>query len=246
MILPTRRRLGAVALIVAGLGAFLVPFLLHSPSPQGTSPTPTGAKDNTSSSIACSPSTIAMGGTSSCTASVPDTTTASNVPTGTVSFASSNPGVGTVSASCSLSAGKCTADFTSVATGTATITGTYGGDSSHNGSSGSSNVIIATHTGNGNGNGNGNGGGNGNCGEAISPDPGHDKGNGKDNGNAFGLVKNKMDTTVALMKAMGKSNPAFHLHHDTDTDNDEAHGSKSIHNPGDHDSSCAAGEEKHE
>jgi len=154
--------------------------------------------------------------------------------------------VGTVSASCSLSAGKCTADFTSVATGTATITGTYGGDSSHNGSSGSSNVIIATHTGNGNGNGNGNGGGNGNCGEAISPDPGHDKGNGKDNGNAFGLVKNKMDTTVALMKAMGKSNPAFHLHHDTDTDNDEAHGSKSIHNPGDHDSSCAAGEEKHE
>ncbi len=151
MILPSRRRLGAVALIVAGLGAFLVPFLLHSPSPQGTSPTPTGAKDNTSSSIACSPS-----------------------------------------------------------------------------------------------NGNGNGGGNGNCGEAISPDPGHDKGNGKDNGNAYGLIKNKMDTTVALMKAMGKSNPAFHLHHDTDTDNDEAHGSKSIHNPGDHDSSCAAGEEKHE
>ena len=244
MILPSRRRLGAVALMVAGLGAFLVPFLLHSPSPQGTSPTPTGAKDNTSSSIACSPSTIAMGGTSSCTASVPDTTTASNVPTGTVSFASSNPGVGTVSASCSLSAGKCTADFTSVATGTATITGTYGGDSSHNGSSGSSNVVIATHTGNGNGN--GEGGGNGNCGEAISPDPGHDKGNGKDNGNAFGLVKNKMDTTVALMKAMGKSNPAFHLHHDTDTDSDEAHGSKSIHNPGDNDSSCAAGEEKHE
>ena len=244
MILPSRRRLGAVALIVAGLGAFLVPFLLHSPSPQGTSPTPTGAKDNTSSSIACSPSTIAMGGTSSCTASVPDTTTASNVPTGTVSFASSNPGVGTVSASCSLSAGKCTADFTSVAIGTATITGTYGGDSSHNGSSGSSTVVIATHTGNGNGNGNGDG--NGNCGEAISPDPGHDKGNGKDNGNAFGLVKNKMDTTVALMKAMGKSNPAFHLHHDTDTENDKTHHSIAIHDPGDHDSSCATGEEQHD
>src|SRR5438094_6683310 len=201
MILPTRRRLGAVALFVAGLGAFLVPFLLHSPYPQGTSPTPTGAKDNTSSSIACSPSTITMGGTSSCTASVPDTTTPSNVPTGTVSFASSNPGVGTVSASCSLSAGKCTADFTSVATGTATITGTYSDDSSHNGRSGSSSVLIATHPGTDNGN--GNGGGNGNCGEARSPDSGHDKGNGKDKGNAFGLVKNKMDATVALMKAMG-------------------------------------------
>jgi len=152
--------------------------------------------------------------------------------------------VGTVSASCSLSAGKCTADFTSVAIGTATITGTYGGDSSHNGSSGSSTVVIATHTGNGNGNGNGDG--NGNCGEAISPDPGHDKGNGKDNGNAFGLVKNKMDTTVALMKAMGKSNPAFHLHHDTDTENDKTHHSIAIHDPGDHDSSCATGEEQHD
>src|SRR5256886_1814597 len=230
MIFPSRRRLGAVALIVAGLGACLVPFLLNSPSPQGTSPTPTGAKDNTSSSIACSPSTIAMGGTSSCTASVPDTTTASNVPTGTVSFASSNPGVGTVSASCSLSAGKCTADFTSVATGTATITGTYGGDSSHNGSYGSPPAVTPTHTGNGNGN--GNGGGNGNCGEARSPDPGHDKGNGKDNGNAYGLIKNKMEATVALMKAMGKANPAFHLHHDTDTDHAEAHGSKTTHDPG--------------
>src|SRR5207247_7585371 len=135
-------------------------------------PTPTGAKDNTSSSIACSPSTIAMGGTSSCTASVPDTTTASNVPTGTVSFASSNPGVGTVSASCSLSAGKCTADFTSVAIGTATITGTYGGDSSHNGSSGSSTVVIATHTGNGHVTRNGDG--TANSGRGTYPPAGHD------------------------------------------------------------------------
>ena len=33
----TKRRIGAIALIVAGIGAFLVPFLLHSPTPQGTS-----------------------------------------------------------------------------------------------------------------------------------------------------------------------------------------------------------------
>src|SRR2546421_12048584 len=41
MIVPSRRTLGAAALIAAGIGAFLVPFLLHSPSTQGTSPTPT-------------------------------------------------------------------------------------------------------------------------------------------------------------------------------------------------------------
>ena len=152
MIVPTRRTLGAAALIAAGIGAFLVPFLLHSPSTQSTSPTPT---------------TPGNGG--------------------------KNP---------------------------TTPSGSSGGDNSGNG---------------------------GSCGEAKSHDPNpHDKGNGKDNGNAFGVVKNKLDATVALMKSMGKSNPAFHLHHDTDTDNDKAHGSKSIHNPGDHDSSCASGEEKHE
>jgi hypothetical protein len=37
MIIPSRRKLGAAALIIAGIGAFLVPFLLHSPTTQGTS-----------------------------------------------------------------------------------------------------------------------------------------------------------------------------------------------------------------
>ena len=46
MNLPNRRKLGAVALIVAGIGAFLVPFLLHAPTPQGT-PTSPGGKDTT-------------------------------------------------------------------------------------------------------------------------------------------------------------------------------------------------------
>src|SRR5438876_7456522 len=41
MIVPSRRTLGAAALIAAGIGAFLVPFLLHSPSTRSTSPTPT-------------------------------------------------------------------------------------------------------------------------------------------------------------------------------------------------------------
>ena len=41
MILPNSRRLGAIALIVAGVGAFMVPFLLHGPTTQGTSTTTT-------------------------------------------------------------------------------------------------------------------------------------------------------------------------------------------------------------
>ncbi len=36
MNIPSRRKLAAAALIIAGLGAFLVPFLLHGPNTQGT------------------------------------------------------------------------------------------------------------------------------------------------------------------------------------------------------------------
>ncbi len=53
MYLPNRRRLGAIALVVAGVGAFLAPFLLHGPTLQGTtttttpkSPGPTGCTTN--------------------------------------------------------------------------------------------------------------------------------------------------------------------------------------------------------
>src|SRR2546425_12084112 len=119
MIVPSRRTFGAAALIAAGIGAFLVPFLLHSPSTQGTSPTPT------------------------------------------------TPGSGDKNPT--------------------TPSGSSGGDNSGNG---------------------------GSCGEAKSHDPKpHDKRKGKEKGKAFGVVKNKMDNTVDFMKSMGKSNPAFHLHH---------------------------------
>jgi len=54
-----KRKVGAIALIVAGIGAFLVPFLLHSPALQasssngGNTRTPTG----TSCTTNCTPST---------------------------------------------------------------------------------------------------------------------------------------------------------------------------------------------
>ncbi len=156
MNIPSRRRLGAAALIVAGIGAFLVPFLLHSPSTQGTSPAPT-------------------------------TTTGGD------------------------NGGK-------------TPTTPSGGGGNNSGSGGS-------------------------CSEAKSHGPNsHDSGNSNGNGigNAYGVMKNKLQTTVALVKAMGSSNPAFHLHHDTDSDNDAAQGHSGVHGHGDHDSSCAAAEEKHE
>jgi len=146
-----------------------------------------------------------------------------------------------VAASCTLSAGSCTTDFTGKTTGTATITGTYSGDSSHNGSSGTSNVIIATSgNGNHNGNGNGNGGNTKTCDEGKSHDA-------DPRGNAYGFFKNKLGTTIALVKAMAANDPAFNLHHVTDIDNDTAHGLHShIHDPGDHDSSCASAEEEHD
>jgi hypothetical protein len=71
-------------------------------------------------------------------------------------------------------------------------------------------------------------------------------GNGEHNGNAYGVLKNQLGTTVALVKAMGAQDPAYHLHHDTDTDNDTAHGPHFIHDSSDHDSSCVAGEEAHD
>src|SRR6266568_4546525 len=91
-------------------------------------------KDNTSTSLACSPSTVFPGALSTCTATVADTTTPSNT------------SVGTVAASCTLVSGSCTAAFTGVAPGTATVTGTYSGDTSpapgHNGSTGTSGTIT--------------------------------------------------------------------------------------------------------
>ena len=49
MIIPSRRKLGAAALIIAGIGAFLVPFLLHSPTTQGTSSNNGGTNPNSGS-----------------------------------------------------------------------------------------------------------------------------------------------------------------------------------------------------
>ncbi|MBO0887579.1 hypothetical protein J2P12_00610 [Candidatus Bathyarchaeota archaeon] len=164
MKLPSKRVLGATALILVGIAAFMVPYLLRSPtSGQGTSPTSPGGNNN------------------------------------------NNNGGGT----------------------TTTTSGNGGGSNK------------------GNGNGKGHGGGSENCAESQSPDAKtHDP---NSHGNAWGVIKNKLDTTVAAVKAMGTRDPAFHLHHDTDTDNAASHAAHGhSHNSSDPDSSCAAAEEAHD
>ena len=156
MMIPSRRKLGAAALIIAGIGAFLVPFLLHSPSTQGTSSNNGGTNPNNGSH------------TTTPTPTNPTPTTTN--PTG--------------------STGTCSED------------------------------------------------------KAKDPSPA-DNGEGNHKGNAFGVLKNQMDTTVALVKAMGTHNAAFHSQHDTKTDNDtvNAHQNASSESSNDHDSSCAEKEE---
>jgi hypothetical protein len=55
MMIPSRRKLGAAALIIAGIGAFLVPFLLHSPATQGTSSNTGGTNPNNGSHTTTNP-----------------------------------------------------------------------------------------------------------------------------------------------------------------------------------------------
>ena len=170
MIIPSRRKLGAAALIIAGIGAFLVPFLLHSPTTQGTSSNNNGSHT---------------------------TTTTTPNPT--------------------------------------TPAGTNGGGNSNSGGSGGSSDNSRGSTGS-----------TGTCSQDKAKDPSPaDNGDGQHKGNAFGVLKNQMDTTVALVKAMGTHNAAFHSHHDTKTDNDtvHAHHHASSESSNDHDSSCAEKEE---
>lgn len=172
MIIPSRRKLGAAALIIAGIGAFLVPFLLHSPTTQGTS----NNNNNNNGS---------------------HTTTSTTSPT--------NP--------------------------TPTTTGNNGGSNNNPGG-------TTDNSG-------GSTGSNVTCSEDKAKDPSpSDNGDGQHNGNAWGVLKNQMDTTVAAVKAMATHNSAFHSHNDTKTDNDTIHthpaNSKTSN---DHDSSCAEKEE---
>lgn len=171
MKIPSRRKLAAIALIVAGIVAVGVPFfLMHSASPQGTSPSPTTTSGNNN------------GGSSS--------STTSNLHGGT-------PGSTT-----------CTQDCSTTGSGSDSNSGSGSGSG---GSGGNSCSDSKSH-----------GSGSGDESSDVKAG-GKDNDNGKQNGNAFRVLKNQLDTTIALAKSMGVHNSAFHQQHDTKTDNHTIH-----------------------
>ena len=104
----------------------------------------------TSTSVVC-PSPVDAGTTTTCTATVSDTNgVGSSTPTGSVTFGTdgagtfSNPG-----ATCTLSGGSCTVDYTvaaSVPAGTHHITATYTGSAKHAASTSAAfDLAITTH-----------------------------------------------------------------------------------------------------
>ena len=186
MIIPSRRKLGAAALIIAGIGAFLVPFLLHSPSTQGTSSNTGGTNPDTGSHT---------------------TTPTSPTPTTPTNPRTNGHGKDKGSGDTGDTPGACSDE-----------------NSSHSDASDQANDASDL---------------------SVSHNPKDSSDSSKTNhGHAYGLLKNQLDMTVALVKSMGTHNSAFHSHHDTKTDNKTVHTAQaSSETSNDHDSSCAEKEE---
>src|SRR5437899_6789879 len=107
----------------------------------------------TTTSVSCAPPSVAFGSSTTCTATVTDTSTTPTTPTGTVSFTSSGTGTFTGSP-CTLAAGTTAGTATCFATyaptgtvaRTDTITGSYSGDTGHSTSSGTFSLTVTTGT----------------------------------------------------------------------------------------------------
>jgi hypothetical protein len=114
-----------------------------------------GPQDPTSTSVACSPGTVAVGKPSRCTATVTDTAgSGQTTPNGTVTFGSGGPGRFTGSpctlAQTSPGVASCQVTYIPGASGTPTradtITATYNGDPAHLSSSGTTAVRVQPTT----------------------------------------------------------------------------------------------------
>src|SRR5438445_1110932 len=107
----------------------------------------------TTTSVSCAPPSVAFGSSTTCTATVTDTSTTPTTPTGTVSFTSSGTGTFTGSP-CTLAAGTTAGTATCFATyaptgtvaRTDTITASYSGDAGHSTSSGTFFLTVTTGT----------------------------------------------------------------------------------------------------
>ncbi len=93
-----------------------------------------------------SSSTSTTSGSVTLTATIADTTDSQAVPTGSVSWSDGNAGGTFSSSSCILSSGACQLTYTpspASSSSSVTITASYGGDTTHQTSSGSSNISVS-------------------------------------------------------------------------------------------------------
>jgi hypothetical protein len=116
----------------------------------GQSGTLTAVIDQTSTSVACSPSSVLVGSATLCTATVTDTASSgATTPTGRVYFGSpiagsfGSPGYCTLSGTGTTGVASCSLSFTPSASGSYWVNGVYGGDSSHYLSNGQSATLTA-------------------------------------------------------------------------------------------------------
>jgi len=106
----------------------------------------------TTSAVICSPNPATMDASTSCTATVTDTSASPTTPSGTVSFGTNSTGTFTSIMSCTLAAGtttgtaSCTVTYTPTVTGHHLITSSYGGDSTHATSANTLNMPVVIHT----------------------------------------------------------------------------------------------------
>src|SRR2546426_52782 len=114
-------------------------------SSSGTT-TVTALQRSTSTSVTCSPATIPVNASTTCTATVSDNDVGTkSTPSGTVSFTSTGVGIFSGFDSCTLdSTGKSSITYTpiEVGTGSHAITATYEGDTTHASSRGSTSVTV--------------------------------------------------------------------------------------------------------
>ena len=111
-------------------------------------------QDSTSTGVSCSPASVSVANATTCTATVTDTASSgATTATGSVGFTASptTASLGST-ANCTLAAtstagvASCQITFTPSADGSYTITGSYGGDSTHHTSQGSGSLTATTTT----------------------------------------------------------------------------------------------------